>query len=161
MPRPCEYRHTDPAANPSCPVCVWFVRSPAYRAMWDGPGGGAAPPGVTPQPLRSPARVTCRHLGQPTGERRPLLNCLLDPPTTVGLRACAVHGACTEDAVARGSHCCRHCSQHEPAPRPPMEWVSTARLATDAALLAGKLPAGIAGVVGVPRSGLIAASIVA
>src|SRR4051812_30935758 len=53
-------------------------------------------------------------------------------------------------------------SRPVPVPRStPPEWISTARLARDATLLAGLLPLDVAGIVGVPRSGLIPAAIVA
>jgi hypothetical protein len=40
-------------------------------------------------------------------------------------------------------------------------WVSVAQLATDAVALASKLPPGVTGVVGLPRSGMIPASVIA
>jgi hypothetical protein len=42
-----------------------------------------------------------------------------------------------------------------------MRWISTARLVTDAVKLASKLPKGIAGIVGIPRSGMIPAATMA
>lgn len=47
----------------------------------------------------------------------------------------------------------------EPLPR--FSWLNTSQLVTDAVLLAGVLPADCAGIVGVPRSGMIAASAIA
>jgi len=46
-------------------------------------------------------------------------------------------------------------------PGRPFDFVTTRRLADDAMLLAGLLPADVTGIVGVPRSGMIAASIIA
>lgn len=46
-------------------------------------------------------------------------------------------------------------------PLPRFSWVSTSQLVTDAVLLAGVLPTDCAGIVGVPRSGMIAASAIA
>lgn len=43
----------------------------------------------------------------------------------------------------------------------PYQWVSTARLAADAALLAAKLPPDISAVVGLPRSGMMPAAVIA
>jgi adenine/guanine phosphoribosyltransferase-like PRPP-binding protein len=45
--------------------------------------------------------------------------------------------------------------------RPAYRWVSTADLATAAVNLAGKLPLGVTGVAGIPRSGIIPASVIA
>jgi len=47
------------------------------------------------------------------------------------------------------------------APLPRFSWVSTSQLVADAVLLAGILPPDCAGIVGVPRSGTIAASAIA
>jgi len=46
-------------------------------------------------------------------------------------------------------------------PAPPAEWISTARLAADSVTLAGLLPADCAGIVGIPRSGMVPAAICA
>lgn len=55
-----------------------------------------------------------------------------------------------------------YCRDHEPPPdQPKIEWVSTSRLAADSVVLAGKLPPNVSGIIGIPRSGMIPASIIA
>lgn len=67
---------------------------------------------------------------------------------------------------------CTECPDYAPArsaitpraaadPLPRFSWVSTLQLVADAVLLAGVLPTDCAGIVGVPRSGMIAASAIA
>lgn len=67
---------------------------------------------------------------------------------------------------------CTECPDYAPArsatapraaadPLPQFSWVSTSQLVADAVLLAGVLPPDCAGIVGVPRSGMIAASAIA
>lgn len=46
-------------------------------------------------------------------------------------------------------------------PQGQLEWVSTAQLAKDATILAGKLPLNISGVAGIVRSGMIPAAVIA
>lgn len=98
MPRTCERFHPDPAAAADrCRICFLYVTRPDIRAKWDG---------RIPHPA---ARQPCPHLGPPTGERRPKLNCAADPPVTVPVLACALHVLCTEDTSARLTPCCRYC----------------------------------------------------
>lgn len=70
---------------------------------------------------------------------------------------CSVHGECTSTPFDHRK-ACSQCDEY----RPPLTWISTRRLAevTTRELLP-KLPPRLAGVVGIPRSGMIPASILA
>ena len=86
------------------------------------------------------------------------------PPCRTKTWACALHGRCHQEvreAIA-GLCDCTRCPDREPPPvAHRFEWISTARLLRDAIVLAGLLPGDCKGVVGVPRSGLIPASVMA
>jgi len=142
-------------------------RDPRYRKYLP-PGVEPIPPEdgrvVAARPARTIAPPPCALLGEPTGETRPCQEC--SRTTQVPLRACAKHGVCSESklvTLADGQpvKCCSICADRQAAKSAPFRWVSTAQLATDAALLAGKLPHDLSGIVGIPRSGLIPAAIVA
>ncbi len=101
------------------------------------------------------------------------------------VRECDVHGTCTWESTGKpGVMSCRQCQTAGVAadgrgfvpvgvpvksvppddkafPPGKLEWVSTARLAADSVVLASKLPRDINGIVGLPRSGMIPASIIA
>lgn len=117
----------------------------------------------TVRPLRA-----CDHLGERTGETRACPTCA----GTVQLKLfeCKKHMVCTPDKPVDGVACCRSCPDHTErrTPRsvlPPFphkfNWVSTAQLVQDAIALAGALPHDCSGIVGVPRSGLIPAAVIA
>lgn len=109
----------------------------------------------------------CVHLGakidgEPCGS--PLKRCELHQCVTSILKPC--EGA---------QRCCQTCPDYAiaaPTPRTAaaaisaaaanrFEWVSTAKLVADAVALAALLPADCAGVVGVPRSGMLPGSVIA
>lgn len=91
------------------------------------------------------------------------------------VRECDVHGKCTYEFVSDKVMNCRKCRNENlgykpdettPEPTNPVEfkqfeWVSTAQLIKDSIRLAGLLPQNCVGVVGLPRSGLIPASVIA
>jgi orotate phosphoribosyltransferase len=86
------------------------------------------------------------------------------------VRECDVHGKCTLEFVSDKVMNCVRCKAerlgYEPAepvafPSNGLEWVTTERLAADSIKLAALLPRDIVGVVGLPRSGMIPASIIA
>lgn len=71
--------------------------------------------------------------------------------------ACALHGECTKTPYDH-RRACSGCGDY----RPPYRWISTRQLAHDTInALLPKLPADLAGIVGIPRSGMIPASILA
>lgn len=124
---------------------------------------GAARASASPAPKRF-ALEECVHLGARTGTGCGSL-----------VRACNLHNT-TTTAFTRCPDAERHCpacpdftrpAEQRPAPRavaaplPRFSWVSTSQLVADAVLLAGELPADCAGIVGVPRSGMIPASAIA
>lgn len=130
-------------------------------AIKAGIKAGGVPGGV--RPLRA-----CDHLGERTGETRACPTCA----GTVQLKLfeCKKHGVCTPDKPVDGVSCCRSCpdntAKREPrSVLPPFphrfNWVSTAQLVQDAIALAGALPHDCSGIVGVPRSGMIPASVIA
>lgn len=101
------------------------------------------------------------------------------------VRACGIHGECTRYPTAdRAIAVCRSCQDYATAeassggnaacagiPHTPRvalgrldqkyTWVSTAQLVSDSVTLAGLVPEDAAGIVGVPRSGLLAATVIA
>jgi hypothetical protein len=117
--RMCAGRHTPPVPA-KCPLCWRWEFDPSYRGSHGGdPADARAADVPDPSPVRKrpaagqpAAAQPCRNLGPPTGTRLPLMNCRADPPNTAPLRACSVHGTCTESQVARGTQCCRFCSDH-------------------------------------------------
>lgn len=77
---------------------------------------------------------------------------------------CRAYGECTllmkADGVA--GVCSIKCPHRRVSSAPPLEWVSTRRLVQDTIqLLLPKLPVELSGVVGVPRSGMIPAAVLA
>lgn len=119
-----------------------------------------------PAPRAAPA--PCRHLGQ----RLRVLDCeACGGVKGRPVHACAVHGECSPDGrlVSGGKSytTCAACrvgrKGYEPAPAAPRNWrwISTARLTRDAVRLAALLPPDVAGVVGVPRSGMLPAGVIA
>lgn len=56
---------------------------------------------------------------------------------------------------------CRICWRRLGLHSPLAEWVSTQQLVSDSILLAGKIPPNVSGIVGIPRSGMLPASIIA
>ena len=152
MPRPCAVAHVLSPA--SCHLCRLAVTDPEYALLWG-------------ESERAPA-ARCRHLGADTGH--PLAcDCPGQPPVSV--HRCALHVLCTVDCPVKRQGVtipwCEDCRRggkgYAPAPAPPVswQWISTARLLRDAITLAGMLPDTCAGVVGIPRSGLIPAAVMA
>jgi hypoxanthine phosphoribosyltransferase len=143
-----------------------------------------------PSTVAKPSTLpNCSRLGKATGKEKPWVSCVKDPPTMLPIYECSLHGECTTDSVAKGNatKCCRYCNDHserkanlsaERLPAnpvaesfrgslqllskgTPIEWVSVADLAADAVRLASMLPKEITHIVGMPRSGMIPASIIA
>jgi hypothetical protein len=83
------------------------------------------------------------------------------------VRVCKIHGACMrKPGRPAGAKLCQGCADYstEGLARPhrwEFHWVSTADLVRDSIHLAGLLPLDCSGIVGVPRSGMIPASVIA
>lgn len=129
--------------------------SEAYRRKWDG----LLPPTGSPPP--------CVHQGARLPLKAITPGCAGCASAEADAYACALHTRCTLDAPIKGVAHCPSCLNYSPAASltPPAasryEWISTARLARDATLLAAKVPADCSGIVGVPRSGILPAAAVA
>lgn len=67
------------------------------------------------------------------------------------------------EVVCHCQGCGPACPGYEVEPEAPsrLEWISTAQLVADTIVLAGKLPANVIGVAGIPRSGMLPAAIIA
>lgn len=150
-----------------CVVCWQWLHSAEHRRAWGGGELPGAPGGAARPPYRLRLTTPCVHLGPRTGERRDCLNC--GGAKDVPIHSCPKHGTCTpRDRLryrdAAGAHVevpwCVTCDDYQ-APKPHLEWLSTAKLAADAALLASQLPPDAAGVAGIPRSGMIPATVIA
>jgi hypothetical protein len=120
---------------------------------------------VAPQVAIDP-RYPCPYRGVAVGESRCLDGC--DPNKRVPLWACSQHGQCstvlrTESGARRCVTCATRPAIAEKVARSMrrVEWISTERLVRDSLRLGSLLPADCAGVIGVPRSGMIAASAIA
>ena len=106
----------------------------------------------------------CAHLGERTGETRACPTCA--GVVQLKLFECVKHGVCTPDKPVEGVACCAKCPDNTrrqiAAPFPhKFSWVPTAQLIRDSIVLAGILPHDCSGIVGVPRSGMIPASVIA
>lgn len=152
MKAPCQ--HTAPQQD-----CAWCdmatTRDVRYARLWwglelDGPTG----------PTRSHRAVSgpCRHLGAATGVLADCATCR--GRVQLKLFSCALHQTCTPSNPVRGTTCCASCPDRTPV-YPPMRWVSTAQLIRDSITLAGLLPADVTAVAGIPRSGMLPASVIA
>lgn len=148
-----------------CPDCWAAAHNPTVAAAL---GRGPVVPVVKGD---KPKPFPCVHRGGPTGER---LACTegCRPGVLIPLQSCSQFGRCTVGIkTAADVPVCRDCRRRavpappvaDPEPFPPgdLRWVSTADLARDAITLAGLLPADVVAVAGVPRSGMIPASIIA
>ena len=74
------------------------------------------------------------------------------------VRGCKLHDKCTRMYVNANAHCCALCGDYAPG-QEKWEWISLKALMTDVVRMAGYLPLDICGVGGVPRSGMMPASI--
>lgn len=128
-----------------CPLCAKIASNPKIAAAL--------------RPKKKPASPLCRHLGKLTGERVECKEC----PGTRPVSVCAIHGKCTIGRNTAGlPFCLGGCNDFSPKPAHRFEWISTRRLAADTVdLLIAKLPHDISGIVGIPRSGMIPAAILA
>ena len=137
--RRCKDIHPELRPN-ECPTCRGFSPSRATEMR------------------RSRASLPCTHLGEPTGQTVECQSC--GGSVRLKVRACAVHGTCTEGKKVDGHACCQGCPDRKVA-APPIEWISADRLARDSVRLAALLPTGVDGIVGIPRSGMIPAAMAA
>jgi len=146
-----------PAWKPLCdflglPIpAVPFPRVDAFG----GRPAPIAPPGGTKKNQRWREKLPCIRLASATGEERVCPGCR--GTTRVKLFHCRVHGSCTPVTALPGVACCQSCTDY----REPVEWISTAQLTADAVSLVAQLPPRLAGVVGIPRSGILPASALA
>ena len=83
-----------------------YETDPRYRELWNG----------DPAAVTSARRLTgpCANLGDPTGETRECRTC--GGHVRIKLRACTVHGACTEAKAVEGVACCQGCPDRTAAP---------------------------------------------
>lgn len=107
-------------------------------------------PAVTP---KKPAKPPCTHLG---GEVRRLVCETCPSKPQIKVYACAIHGECTIGRRYTGvKGCCNDLCQDYTAAKAPWEWITPEQLIADTLnLLAPKLPNDVAGVVGIPTSGM-------
>jgi orotate phosphoribosyltransferase len=170
---PCRWRGAESVGRYGCSSPKLSVRGGVTAAQCAGCYCRDHGPVMNPVPRRPAgasallrarlARVPCVHLGAPAGEDRPCLGCG-QQGKTAAVHRCGLHGLCTpQNGPADGAPWCLRCDDYAPVTpaAPRYEWVSTARLVTDAVTLAGMLPADIGGVVGLPRSGMLPAAVIA
>ncbi len=162
--RPCKNRRVNPHPEPvpdQCPFCWRAVHDQRFQRLWGLPVTAAAinPAGRPRSQQRRLAlplvKPPCIHLGEDI-----IYHCHWDDPMRDG-RDCALDHDNGRGWVTRND--CEQCPDYRATPSPTrrFEWVSTARLAADAALLAARLPPDAAGIAGIPRSGMIPAAVIA
>lgn len=101
---------------------------------------------------RNPIKNPCKHIG---GELR-LEECTdCKGKTLVKIFECNLHGECTLIKHLNEIFCCASCKDY----KTPARFVTNSDLARDALLLSNLLPHEISGIVGIPRSGMIPATI--
>lgn len=132
-----------------------YHESPQHREAWDRLAGLAATVSAN-RVNRVFAKPACVFLGdklagQPCGST--LHKCLYD-----GI-VCSRLGNCID-----AKRSCQTCDYHQVPPADDAhtwQWISTAKLIRDAIAFAGRLPEDAAGIVGVPRSGMLPAAAIA
>lgn len=112
---------------------------------------GDAPPGAAPPGART---TPCEYFG----ELIQLNNAGRDPARNI--HACSKHGKCTNAYFSNDQMACSLCQDYI-AGKDVFVWKSINDLARDAVNLAGKLPLGLAGIAGIPRSGMLPAAAIA
>jgi hypothetical protein len=154
-----KYWHPDTVpVNCECKLCKHYETSPDFRELADGIVLVAGKPKIdASKSLRPLPGLRCRFKGEPTGRYGDCLKC--GNGAKVPLLICTKFGTCTNDRIVEDTACCRTC-RHRQRDN-PFQWISTRKLAADAVKLAAMLPPDVSGIVGIPRSGLIPAAIVA
>lgn len=147
MTRPCKcdnYLQGEPyVLGRDCRLCWLFHSHDGYNRSWGGPG----------------VKRRCLNLGLATGERVECVECTAKGnKVQLKLYACKAHGTCTLGKRVPGHGCCDSCAEYDPQ---FVEWTSLERLGADTRVLAGLVPHDACGVAGVPRSGMIPASMLA
>lgn len=99
-------------------------------------------------------RLDCRHRGE---ELRQQACATCGGNVRIKVFACGLHGECTTHKRLGRIDCCATCNDYAPA----LRWFTHQQLALDALSLAPKLPADLSGIVGVPRSGMLPAAVLA
>lgn len=120
-----------------------------------------------PRPLSAPASPggvpACRWRGGPTGELSPCAAGCCER-VKLKLHGCDVHARCTlaKPSESGAAVCvgCHDAKAHDQSPA-LVRWIGNARLARDSATLAGMLPHDCGGIVGIPRSGMMPATLIA
>ena len=131
-----------------------YHSSPEYRAKWEAEAAIRLLPAESrPKPLGF-RRLPCIHEG--TIKQW----CHRVEADQRHVRDCDLHEECTRGFVSARVQACSLCKDYVPG-REPFQWISLAKLTRDTIALAGRLPTNLAGVGGVPRSGMIPASILA
>lgn len=160
----CDLAHpTGEPGNPDqCVLCWLWLHSPAHNLLWGGDGKTRSR-----VPSRRRLEIPCVHLGPETGETHDCSTC--GGGKAIPLRTCAKHGNCTWQRKLRyrdetGAWVevpwCGTCSDYT-IPDPPIEWTSTTTLVQDTISLIAKLPPNLSGIAGIPRSGILPASVLA
>lgn len=118
--------------------------------------------------LRANAAAVTRHAANPFGHRP--IPCVheLEVLESCGkchngarhVRGCELHDKCTRAFVSHRQKSCALCTDYQPGAE-RWEWIGLDDLVRDTVHLAGRLPRDLSGVGGVPRSGMIPASILA
>lgn len=165
MIKPCLASH--PEYVDGCTTCKLWL-DPRYANAVDLV---ASPRPVPSARLALPVLAPCAHEGRvveycktcSNGDNRHVRFCLHPSPSDED------RDTCTRQPVSNKVQACSSCPDYTPSlpvaanelPVQKMVWVSTARLAADSLRLGALLPASVKGVAGIPRSGMIPASIIA
>jgi hypothetical protein len=131
-----------------------YKNNPEYRAFWEAEAPfrlGKADPGDSPPGERL---IPCRY------KLDVLQMCRRRPGGYYDIYACELHDKCSPRYVSNDVQACCLCTEYQPG-QVPIEWITTEQLVRDTISFAGRLPVNLAGVAGVPRSGMIPASVLA
>lgn len=173
MKKPCLPSHPDFVDG--CQTCQMWRDDPRLSKAVDlleKSGAQPVPVGRVALPVLAPCahegRVIehCQTCSGSKGEGRHVRFCLHPSPSDED------RDTCTRAYVSDKVQACVNCPDYTPGvedayerrvaeARVPLQWVSTARMTQDAIRLASILPASVKAIVGIPRSGMIPASIIA
>ncbi len=177
--RPCEHLHEIGTVVP-CTWCERAVTDPVWQKLWN------LPVTAKPRPAKKNRRERAARDEKPAKEARPrrirtALPCIHEGPIISTCGSCGIgsgpaelrhrrqcshkhaigedQDGCTRTFVSKQFVACDKCRYYQTG---PLEWLSTRKLADETVrLLLPKLPPNLGAICGVPRSGLIPASILA
>ena len=164
--KPCAQEHPDIVEG--CPTCYLAANVRSYQRHWQLPETGSLERlsrsprervfpinGAGRCPYEGPVIEPCNEKCESKAEARHVRLCLHPDPADPD------RDKCTRGMVSDKVQSCATCDDRpDRKKRTPLEWISTAQLAADAVKLAGQLPPTVSGIVGIPRSGMVPASIV-